>query len=91
MMTIAAPRGRDERAESMPRMSVVLTSAFAVFTVGATVVVVFAAFAALLVGGGAGGASLFALVAGSLAFSTLVLVQSVQWATLLLRHLRGNP
>ena len=90
MMTIAAPRGRDEQAESIPRMSVVLTSAFAVFTVGATVVV-FAAFAALLIGGGAGAHALFALVAGSLAFSTLVLVQFVQWAKLLLKHLRGNP
>ena len=74
----------------MPRMSIVLTSAFAVFTVGATVVV-FAAFVAFLVGGGAGAHALFALVSGSLAFSTLVLVQFVPWAKLLLKHLRGNP
>ena len=74
----------------MPRMSIVLTSAFAVFTVGATVVVI-AAFVALLVGGGAGAHALFALVAGSLAFSTLVLAQFVQWAMLLLKLLRGNP
>ena len=90
MKAIAAPPRGDEQAPAMPRMGIVLTSAFAVFTVGATVVV-FAAFAALLVGGGAGAHALFALVAGSLAFSTLVLVQFVQWATLLLKHLRGNP
>ena len=90
MKAIAAPPRGDEQAPAMPRMGIVLTSAFAVFTVGATVVV-FAAFAALLVGGGAGAHALFALVAGSLAFSTLVLVQFVHWATLLLKHLRGNP
>ena len=90
MRAIAAPQGGDEQAVSMPRMSIVLTSAFAVFTVGATVVVL-AAFVALFVSGGAGAHALFALVAGSLAFSTLVLVQFVQWAKLLLTHLRGNP
>ena len=90
MTAIAAPRRGDEQAPAMPRMSIVLTSAFSVFMVGATVVVI-AAFVALLVGGGAGAHALFALIAGSLAFSTLVLVQSVQWAMLLLKLLRGNP
>ena len=90
MTAIAAPRRGDEQAPPMPRVSIVLTSAFAVCTVGATVVVC-AAFVALFVGGGAGAHALFALVAGSLAFSTLVLVQFVQWVTLLLKHLRGNP
>ena len=89
MTAIAAPRRGDEQAPAMPRVSIVLTSAFAVCTVGATVVVC-AAFVALLVGGGAGAHALFALVAGSLAFSTLVLVQFVQWAVLLLKTLRGR-
>ena len=89
MKAIAAPRRGDEQAPAMPRMSIVLTSAFAVFKVGATVVV-FAAFVALLVGGGARAHALFALVVGSLAFSTLVLVQFVQWAVLLLKALRGR-
>ena len=90
MKAIAAPRRGDEQAPAMPSMSIVLTSAFAVFTLGAAVVV-FAAFVALLVGGGAGAHALFALVAGSLAFSTLVFAQFVRWAKLLLKHLRGNP
>ena len=89
MTAIAAPRRGDEQAPPMPRVSIVLTSAFAVCTVGATVVVC-AAFVALFVGGGAGAHALFALVAGSLAFSTLVLVQFVQWAVLLLKTLRGR-
>jgi hypothetical protein len=74
---------------STPRASVVLTAAFAVFSIGATVIVV-AAFIALLVGGGRGAHAPFALVAGSLAFAALALVQFIRWAATLLRELRGG-
>ncbi len=72
----------------MSGMGFVGTAVFAVLTLGATVTV-FAAFVALLVGGCAGPRGLFALVAGTMAFAILSLVQFLRWAVVLLRTLRG--
>jgi hypothetical protein len=85
-----APRVRPVAAGmAMPRARVIATAAFAIFSLGATVTV-FAAFIALLIGGGAGAHELFALVVGSLAFSTLVLIQFMRRAVVLLQASRGR-
>ena len=89
MKALAARRASGHPAAALPRLSIVLTAAFAVFTIGATVVGL-AAFAALLIGGRAGAHALFALIAGSLAFSALALIQFIQWAVLLLKLLRDR-
>ena len=75
-----------DRADAS-RAPVTLTIIYVVLTIGMMVTVV-ASFVALMLEGGRGNHALFALVAGSLALSTLVLIQCVQWSAILLRKLR---
>lgn len=88
-MSVAAPIllvAADRAGTS--RTHVTLTIIYAVSTIGMMVTVV-ASFVALVIEGGCGSHALFALVAGSLAFASLVLIQFVQWSAILLRKLRG--
>lgn len=75
-----------DRAEAS-RTYVTLTIIYAVSTIG-MIVTVLASFVALMIEGGGGRHALFALVAGSLAFASLALVQFVEWLAILLRKLR---
>lgn len=87
-MTTAAPAlivATDRAAAT--RAQVTLTIIYAVSTIGMIVTIV-ASFVALMIESGRGSHALFALVAGSLAFASLALVQFVQWSAILLRKLR---
>lgn len=64
-----------------------LTAIYAVATI-AMAATVTAAFVALVIEGGGGSHALFALVAGSLAFAALVLIQLIHWSGVLLGKLR---
>ena len=83
---IIGPVASTEPVDAL-RGQVSLTAIYAVVTI-AMAATVTAAFVALVIEGGGGRHAQFALVAGSLAFAALVLIQFVHWSGVLLGKLR---
>lgn len=72
---------------SASRARIAILAAYAAATFAASVIF-FAVFLALMINGSSGRNALFALVAGALSFSAMVLLQFAHWAVILIAKMR---